>query len=459
MTGKDHRANRHVRIGMYSFQAAVRFVPGSCAPSGEALRKMHSSPGEHRETLRHTALVFGATAFVNAANFGFHFGAIRLLGLQTYSALAAMLALVLICSVPANVLQAVVTVLAGESIGRDPGSAGALNRSVIKLALIAGGGIVLVGSAFAPLLKNYLDLRELAPAFFAILVIAFGFAAASLRGLLQGEQRFGVLAASLICEAGGNLIFGLTLIVLWGGLHSAIFGNVCGVAGGFLFCLGWARKTASANHAHLDMRRVLAKSIGTTLALGGLAAMSWADIILVRHFLPPATAGIYSALSIVGRVVIFSIAFIPLVLIAKAAKLSSQKRTTAPLLMMMLLAGLSVCLIELTLIRFVPALILAAIAGKAAIAATPYMLRYGVAITALALTTIVANYGIGTHRFAFVVPLIAIELLEIGAITVYHGSIDNVISVLIAGHCSALALTVTALLLDGRMRRPFPAVR
>jgi hypothetical protein len=64
---------------------------------------------EQRETLRQTGLVFAATAFANAANFGLHFGAIRLLGLQTYSAFAALLAIVLICSVPANVVQAFVT--------------------------------------------------------------------------------------------------------------------------------------------------------------------------------------------------------------------------------------------------------------------------------------------------------------------------------------------------------------
>lgn len=408
---------------------------------------------EHRDTLRHTALVFAATAFMNAANFGFHFGAIRLLGLQAYSALAALLAIVLIFSVPANALQAVITAVVGEAIGKDPRSAGALNRAVIKIAVIAAGSIALLGAAFAPFLNGYLGLNEFAPAYFTVLVIAFGFAAASLRGLLQGEQRFGALAASLVVESGGNLIFGLTLIALWGGLHSAIFGNVCGVFGAFLFCLGWARKTLAAGRVQLDMRRVAAKSAGTVLALGGLAAMSWIDVVLVRHYLPPATAGLYSALSLVGRILIFSIAFIPLVLIAKAARLSAQQRPTAPLLFTMLGAGLMVCLVELAFIRFVPGLILGAIAGKAAIAAAPYMLRYGFAIVALALTTVAVNYGIGIHRFTFVVPLIAIELAEIAAISVYHASINDVITVLIAGHSAAFVLTISTLLLD-RGRRP-----
>ena len=408
--------------------------------------------GEHRETLRHTAIVFAATAFMNAANFAFHFGAIRLLGLQTYSALAALLALVLICSVPANVLQAVITALVGESIGKDPKTAGALNRVVIKTALLAGGCIALFGAAVAPFLKNYLELGEASPAYFTVLVIALGFAVASLRGLLQGEQRFGALALSLVCESGGNVVFGLSLIAVWGGLHSAILGNVCGIAGAFLFCLGWARKTLSPEHVHLDVKRVLVKSTGTALALGGLAAMSWIDVILVRHYLPSSTAGLYSALSLVGRILIFSIAFIPLVLIAKASKLTSQNRPTVPLLLIMLGAGLAVCLVELSFIRFFPSLLLGAIAGKAAIAASPYMLRYGIAIVALALTTIVCNYGIGIHRFAFVLPLLVVEFAEIAGIALFHASIDQVVSVLIAGHCSALVLTASAFMLDRRAR-------
>jgi uncharacterized membrane protein YcaP (DUF421 family) len=84
---------------------------------------------------------------------------------------------------------------------------------------------------------------------------------------------------------------------------------------------------------------------------------------------------------------------------------------------MMLAAGSIICLVELALVRFVPGLILGAIAGKMAMAATPYLLSYGVAIIALALTTIIVNYAIGVHRFAFVIPLLLVEIGEIAGIT------------------------------------------
>lgn len=403
-----------------------------------------------REMLRHTAVVFAATVVVNAANFGYHFGAVRLLGLHTYSAFAALLAIVLIFAVPANALQAVITTLIGEAALSHSDRVGALSRAMIKMALAGSCAIALVGLLVAPGLAGYLSLTDVPAVYLTLLIIAFGFSVAALRGVMQGKQRFGTLAISLSCEAVGNVGFGLVFITLFGGVRSAILGNLCGVgaAFGFSFVSAWKYKNRVA--LKLDIKRIFAKSIATTLALAALAAMSWADVILVRHLASAHFAGLYSGMSIVGKILLFSVAFVPLVLLAKASKMKGENRPTRSLLVAMLCVGGIICLSELALIRLMPETVLRMVAGAPAVAATPYFFAYACAMAALAMTTIIANYGLGTHRFAFVIPLIIVELGEILAINLWHDSLSQIVQVIVFGHVTALILTALAVVISGR---------
>lgn len=403
-----------------------------------------------RHTLRDTALVFGATIVVNGANFGFHLGAVRLLGLQPYSALAALLAVYLIFSVPANVLQAIITSLIGESLSVEPHRAATLTHTVVRVGGIAAGAIALIGLVAAPAVAKYLAIADPIAVYLSFIAIALGFAVAALRGVLQGQQRFGRFAASLMFEAGGNLIFGLGLVVLFRDVRAAVLGNVCAIASALAFSFASVWVGRSVQKLELDLKRMVEKSIGTLLGLGAIAAMSWLDVILVRHLAPGPFAGLYGAMSIVGKTILFSVSFVPLVLLAKASKLKGENEPTRPLLLVMLAIGAGFCLIELSAIQLAPGVILRTIAGNDAVAAAPYLFGYSVALAALAMTTIVVNYGIGTHRFAFVIPLALVELGEIVAINLHHAKITDVIAVVIVGHTTALIITTLVVFASGR---------
>ncbi|MBV8244938.1 MAG: hypothetical protein JOZ38_03370 [Candidatus Eremiobacteraeota bacterium] len=409
---------------------------------------------ERRDTFVHTAAVFGASLAVNGANFAFHFGAVRLLGLSAYSALAALLGVVLICSAPANVLQAIVTAVVAEAASTRAESA-VIARRITKGALAVSVAIIVLGAAVSKPLASYLSLNDSLPVILAFVSIGIAFSLAALRGILQGEQRFGTFALSLICEAFGNFVFGLGFIVWFGGVRSAILGNVCAVLSAFTASVIWTWRKVTAIPLTVDVRRLLAKFVGTSIAFGGIAAMSWFDVILVRHLMLASDAGLYAALSIVGKTILFSVSSLPLVLLAKASRLSGQKRATRPLFIGMFATGMTIILVELSTINLFPAAILRALAGPAATAAAPYILLYAVGMCSLAMTTIVANYGIGTHRFGFVVPLILVEAGEIAGISLRHSNLFDVVSIVAIGHSTALVLAALAVVAGPRIPRAF----
>lgn len=424
-------------------QANIGALPDMPAPA--LLPTLEPAPIDSRprsmQTLRDAGLLFVAMGAANAANFAFHFGAIRLLGLQQYSAMGALLGVVLVFSVPANVLQSVVTALVGEMRGKRLSDTSGAARVISRVGLRAAILIIVLGAAVSPWLARFLALPNAEPAFFAFVVVAFGFAAAAFRGLLQGEEQFSKLAISLAIEGIGNLTFGLLLIRIIGGVAGAIVGNVVGILAALLFLLLVTRKNRAAAPLDFDLRRVISKGAGTALGLGSLAAMSYFDLVLVRHLMPGSQAGLYSALSVIGKVVLFSVAFIPLILISKASRMKAEGRSTRSLLTMMAAMGALLCAAEVIVTLTGPATILRAVAGNAAVPAAAYLPAYTAAIVGLALTTIIVNYGIGTHRFAFLLPLVTIELAEITGIMAYHGDLRSVITVILLGHWSAFVLT------------------
>jgi hypothetical protein len=60
----------------------------------------------------------------------------------------------------------------------------------------------------------------------------------------------------------------------------------------------------------------------------------------------------------------------------------------------------------------------------------------------LAAANIAAMYKIGLHRFDFTVPIVAVMIGEIVAVSLRHGSLAIVIQTLIIGHALALAVTL-----------------
>src|SRR5512132_1104720 len=119
-----------------------------------------SPPAPGRASLPRAFLVVApAMAAANALNYAFNLVMSRLLGPADYGALGALLALVLVGTVPGVAFQAVVarhTALAGAATGR-------LWSWVLVAAAVAGVALGLLAVAASPALAAFLHLASLGP--------------------------------------------------------------------------------------------------------------------------------------------------------------------------------------------------------------------------------------------------------------------------------------------------------
>jgi O-antigen/teichoic acid export membrane protein len=272
-------------------------------------------------SLSRDALVLAAgMAVANAGNYAFNLVMAFLLGPEAYGALAALLALVLVGSVPGLALQAVVarrTTLAGGAAW--PGAGWLVGRAgvgLIVLTVLAGPGLVL-----------FLHLDSALPVLWLALALAPTPLLFAVQGLLQGRERFGALAAVMVAGAAVKLAAGLALVAAGLGVSGAMAGVA---AGGVLAALAGLRL---AGPVRAGATRAVAgwwQEVGTaTAGLLGLFLLANVDVLLARHYLDRAAAGRYALGAVVAKIAFWAPQFVVTVIFPRLVGAADPRRLVA----------------------------------------------------------------------------------------------------------------------------------
>jgi O-antigen/teichoic acid export membrane protein len=177
-------------------------------------------------------------------------------------------------------------------------------------------------------------------------------------------------------------------------------------------------------------------------------------VIVVKHAMDPTDAGLYSAASLGGKIVLYAVGFIPMVLLPQATDRHVRGERTRGAL---LTAGglfLTMAVLGLAGVALFGRQMLHALVGGSFDGAVVLLVPYSVAMVLLALTNLLANYGIATHRVAFALPLILGTAGTLLAIVAVHASLAQVIALLDGGMAvTCVAVAATLLWQGARARR------
>jgi O-antigen/teichoic acid export membrane protein len=441
-------------------------------------------------SLSRDALVLAAgMAVANAGSYAFNLVMAFLLGPEAYGALAALLALVLVGSVPGLALQAVVarrTTLAGGAYW--PGAGWLVGR--------AGVGLVVLTVILGPGLVLFLHLDSAVPVLWLALALAPTPLLFAVQGLLQGRERFSALAAVLVAGAAVKLAAGLALVAAGLGVSGAMAGVA---AGGALAALAGIRlaapvppatpgavdnptppapRSATLPHRGPRFRRVRLRhawiragtpagagatrvaagwwrEVGTaTAGLLALFLLANVDVLLARHYLDRAAAGRYALGAVVAKIAFWAPQFVVTVIFPRLVGAADPRRLVAG--SAVVIAGFGLLLggglaVADRLGLAVPVL------GGGYAGLGPLLPLFAALGTALALVQLLLFEGIAARDRrmgrAVVAALVAEVALVAGPL---HGSVGQ-----IAGTALAMALALAAAgwwLLRRRPGLPAPAV-
>jgi O-antigen/teichoic acid export membrane protein len=377
--------------------------PGAAAPASE--------PPEP-ETGKAIGLA-AATMTANLVQVVFTVIFTRWLGADGYGSLAALLNLSVILFVPGAALQVAAAREATLGrLGRGGELAGTLTRwqhhILIALAAVAAVSVV----ARQPLAELINVEQEWA----AAAVPATGVLWLLLclqRGLLQSARAYREVGLSILLEALGRLAVGVAFVGVGLGVTGAYLGTLASLAVTAV-ALAWLlrrRLGPPARDARPHPLPALARGAALPIAaLTLVAALQNVDVIMAKHVLSDAAAGVYAASTVAAKAVVWIAVGLGFWVLPEATRRAAAGADPRPVLGrgLALIVALSAC--ALTIFGLVPELLLRTAFGAEYESGADVLLTLGAAYSLLAVSYLCVQFQLGLHRrrFALVLALMAV---------------------------------------------------
>ena len=258
---------------------------------------------ENPKTLR-SRIVAGSAVLISGSgattliNLGYNIAVARFLGASGYGHVAVVYTMLTIASAVTLSFQIV-----SAKVVAQPGSEethAAAYRFLHRSAWSCGLFVACLLVVFRQSVADYLRL----PSPLLVVLLACGAAfyvpLGSRRGYILGACGFRKLATNLVLEAGTRLIGSLIAVLLGFGVTGVIGANAAAEA---IAWLAIRPALGASGHNPLSGMRAVRELLQALVFFSGQVLVNNSDIVLVKHFFAPATAGLYAAVALVGRVI------------------------------------------------------------------------------------------------------------------------------------------------------------
>ena len=251
---------------------------------------------------RAAAIVGAATLAASVANYGLNLALARLLSPAGFGDANLIVTALLALTAVAVTMQ----LIAAQRISGQGWSPALVRRVMLRRAWSVGAAVAVGGVAASGWLRDVTSSDSALP--FAVLAVGIPWflAQAVERGVLQGVQRFGALAATLLAEAGIRLAVSLALVVAGFGVAGASVGIACSFLASWGVARWCLRGTTSGGGDHPG--RTAADRAATTAAatlLVGQIVVNNGDVVLAKVLFDPDDAGVHAVVALIGRAIFF----------------------------------------------------------------------------------------------------------------------------------------------------------
>lgn len=393
--------------------------------------------------LRGSAIIAAALGFTQLLAYVLSVTAAKTLQPDAFGSFGALLNLVLIGTVLAFGLQAVVARLVVTTPDAQSDHLGTrVLGFAFRIAAIVGAILLALSPAIALALRQ----PSVWPVVFAVLMLPPLTIAGCEFGLAQGHERHGRLAALLLINGVLRYAFGMAGLL---GLGSVVatyaamcLGTWVGAAVGLLLVRPMAGGTP------LRVPGLRSQVLHASHALLALYVATSIDVLLARFWLPGAESGVYAVGALVSKVAFWLPSFVAVVTFPRMA---DERRGQTTVKAAAAVAGIgAIIVLGLALL---PDLVLGLVAGPGYDALGPYLWLFGLIGSAFSLAQFLLYSRIAVDDRSAVVALWISAALIVAGVAVWHGSFAAVAAV-VAAVAVALALVgVLDLVRDNRRER------
>jgi len=275
--------------------------------------------------------LLAGSGLVGVANLVYNVLTARMLGPSGFAHVTAVYTLLMLASAITLSFQAVCAkYVASNPLDKDKA---AIFSSLHIKSWLAGLGLGLLLFLFNRVIANYLNLPD--PVLISLLAvsIAFYIPLGTRRGYIQGVHAFTSLAVNFLIEGLVRLVGAYFLIKVGLGVEGAVIASVMAVVASYFLASPHPGLTSLPTH---KVPISSGEGVQAIVFFAGQGAINNFDIVLMNHFFIPAEAGIYAAVSLVGRLINMFVWSVVNTMFPVSAATRSSDREARPVLFMSL---------------------------------------------------------------------------------------------------------------------------
>lgn len=350
----------------------------------------------------------------------------RMLEPANYGSLASIISLVGLLSLVSASVGLVVTKIVASSKGQEEinEKVYALNKHVWLVGAIFFGLLLLLSGVISQfLIVNHLLLV------IGLAVLLLSFPTNLVRSTLQGLMKFKLMVVSQslenILRLGGAVAlvnYGLSVA---GGLWGLFLGTCAGWLIGWIFVRRFLIKPKKM--AEINFQATLKSSLPFLMLSISITSLYSSDLILVKHFFSSFDAGIYAAMSFLGRVIFFGVSPITAVMFPLVVRNRSNGEYSLPVLFWSMFGGVAIALVVTFLYWLSPDFVISQLYGEKYLRSSSLLVFFGIFMTFVTLSFLLLNYELASGRDRVVLVSLLAAMAQIIFIWFYHPSLMSVV--------------------------------
>lgn len=383
----------------------------------------------------------------NLLNFIYNAVLSRSISLEDFGTLSLIGNLLLIVAIPFSSLSRTVSHKSGYLLGENSKNIRNFWKNLQLKTFIIGIGVFGVWLLVLPLLKEFFNTNSSLPFLLFSPVILIGLLGATNAGYISGNQRFTALGLMVMVEAIAKLA--IAILIVWLGhtnyIYLAITLSICLT---FIVGLTYANKiTPQVNEVAPKTEEIKfpAKFYLSSILIGfSLVSFISFDLILAKHYLNPTDAGLYSLVSLTGKMIYLIGTMLSQFIVPVISKLEGSKKNSQELFSKLFTISTTASFFFFLIFGYFGKYTGPLLFGEKIIPAVSLLPLYGMGIFLFTISTILTSYNQTKQRHIFSYASFIVSIGYIIAISLFHSDLAEI--VLVTTFAGAANLAIISLL-------------
>jgi len=408
-----------------------------------SLLRAITQKAKNNEAIRGSVIVFTGSMTGNVLAYLYNIIIGRMLEPNSYGIFSSIVAIGYIISVFSATLSLLITKFSAEYVSKkDMDGIYSIFKYTTNRFLILGGILLGFFVASAPLISRFLKIDSVTPILILSVSLVIMFLIAINRGVLQGTLNFFAFSINTNVEMLLRIIISVLCIFIGWKVNGALLGLTLGIFIAYILSFIPIRKMfRGVQRKAINTHLIKKYAVPLFISFLGMTLLYTVDIILVKHYLSDYETGIYSALSIFGKIIFFASGSIALALFPMAAERNASGRGHKHLLRdsLLIVTVISVCI--LAVYFFMPKVVVGFVLGKDFLEASPYLMAFGLVMFFYSLINILINYYLSINQTAVSYLPFVFSIVLLVLIMFFHGSLREIIYIRII-HMALLLVAI-----------------